>query len=368
MGEALEGLEIEVLKGVKEGRYTQGRVREEMKGLVGRLSKLEVQMGDIEARTSKEKAEMDQRLCRLEREDKSETDAFLRMESSLEEVRAGLQDCQLSRRNNLVFHGLPVKGEETQATLAEDVRHILHSKLGIGRAVQITRVARLGQSQTVLGCQPLLVTFLQHSHKDEVFRKAALLPRLSGILISEDLPKSVLLTSPREKLPVCSSLTGRHPNKEWKENEEMSGKQDNEGYKDNISVQQVKLLEAERDFVEAEDKSENNDDRVKEAAEKGVSGEHDEIVSDPGKENRSEARYSYEGKASPVNYSIGAKALDDSRPLGKDTIKSDEKVDVIVKEFDEAEIREKDEKEAIDEGGLTTSENFKDNAVFEFFD
>ena len=60
MGEALEGLEMEVLKGVKEGRYTQGKVREEMMGLVARLMKLEVQMGDIAARTSKETAEIDQ--------------------------------------------------------------------------------------------------------------------------------------------------------------------------------------------------------------------------------------------------------------------------------------------------------------------
>ena len=97
---------MEVLKGVKEGRYTQGKVREEMKGLVARLMKLEVQMGDIAARTSKETAEIDQRVGRLEREDRKETDAFLRMESSLEEVRSGLQDCRLSRRNNLVFHNV----------------------------------------------------------------------------------------------------------------------------------------------------------------------------------------------------------------------------------------------------------------------
>ena len=140
MGEALEGLEMEVLKGVKEDRYTQGKVREEMKVLVARLIKLEVQMGDMTARTSQEKAEIDQRVGRLEREDRNETAAFLRMECSLEEVRAGLQDCQLSRRNNLVFHGLAIKGEETQAKLAEHVRHILHSKLGIGRAVQLSLI------------------------------------------------------------------------------------------------------------------------------------------------------------------------------------------------------------------------------------
>ena len=63
-----------------------------------------------------------------------------------------------------------------------------------------------------------------------------------------------------------------------------------------------------------------------------------------------------------MNDSIGA--LDDCQPLGKETIKSDEKVEVIVKEFDEADIKEKDGKQAIDEGGF----NFKDNTVFEFFD
>ena len=399
MGEALEGLEIEVLKGVKEGRYTQGKVREEMKGLVARLMKLEVQVGDIAARTSKEKAEIDQRVSRLEREDRKETDAFLRMESSLEEVRSGLQDCRLSRRNNLVFHGLAaIKGEETQATLAEHVRHILHSKLGIGRAVQISRVARLGQSQPVLGCQPVLVTFLQHSHKDEVFRKAALLPRLSGILITEDLPKASL-TSPREKLPVCLSSTAGHLNKEGRVKEEKMGEvkhefeklldqQHFERYEDDKNVQQVNLLEEvaekERDYVEAEDNSENNDDRVEEPAEKYLSGEQDEsereaIVFDPGNEERSEANDSNERNASHVNYSIGGanEFGDTDEPYINDTIniKSDEKEatlesSVINKDFDEAESKEKDRDEKEATGGVNTSENVKDqdNAVFEFFD
>ena len=52
--------------------------------------------------------------------------------------------------------------------------------------------------QLVLGCQPVLVTFLHHSQKEEVLRKAGLLPRLSGMLITEDLPKASLT-----KLPSC---------------------------------------------------------------------------------------------------------------------------------------------------------------------
>ena len=67
MGEALEGLELEVLKGVQEGRCAHSKVREEMKGFVARLVKLEVLMGDTAARASKEKVEIDQRVAKLER-------------------------------------------------------------------------------------------------------------------------------------------------------------------------------------------------------------------------------------------------------------------------------------------------------------
>ena len=395
---------MEVLKGLKESRCTQGKVREEMKGLVARLVKLEVQMGDMVVRSSKEKVELDQRVSRLEREDRNETDTFSRMECTLEEVRAGLQDCQLSRRNNLVFHGLTTNAqvEETQATLAEHVRHILQSKLGIGRALHITRVARLGQSQPVLGCQPVLVTFLHHSQKDEVFRKAALLPRLSGILITEDLPKASL-TSPREKFPVCPSLTTGHPEKEGRVKEDKMGEEEekhefeeesedlaeklsdqhHEGYEDNISVQQVNLLgvtEEEGAFVKAEDDNQDNIGRVESLTEKDITGEQngsklDQIVFDPGNMKRYQATDSNERHGSHLKDIIHATEsddADDSESLRNNTIKSDEKEpamksNISVKEFDEEEPEEKDgdENEAPGESQIV---NEQDGAVFDFFD
>ena len=161
-----------------------------------------------------------------------------------------------------------------------------------------------------------------------------------------------------------------------------------ERYEDDKNVQQVNLLEEvaekERDYVEAEDNSENNDDRVEEPAEKYLSGEQDEsereaIVFDPGNEERSEANDSNERNASHVNYSIGGanEFGDTDEPYINDTIniKSDEKEatlesSVIDKDFDEAESKEKDRDEKEATGGVNTSENVKDqdNAVFEFFD
>ena len=204
VGEALEDLELEVLKGAKECRCAESKAREEMNEVVAMLRKLEVSVADLAIRTSKESLALERRVVKLEREDRHEIDTLSRVEDSLEEVRAGLQDCQLSRRNNLIVHGLVAdpRVEETQTVLAEQVRHILHSKLGISRAMSITRVARLGQSQLVLGCQPVLVTFLHHTQKEEVLRKAALLPRLSGMLITEDLPKASLT-----RLPSCTGST-----------------------------------------------------------------------------------------------------------------------------------------------------------------
>ena len=204
VGESLEDLELEVLKGAKECRCAESKAREEMNEVVAMLRKLEVSVADLAIRTSKESLGLERRVVKLEREDRHEIDTLSRVEDSLEEVRAGLQDCQLSRRNNLIVHGLVAdpRVEETQTVLAEQVRHILHSKLGISRAMSITRVARLGQSQLVLGCQPVLVTFLHHTQKEEVLRKAALLPRLSGMLITEDLPRASLT-----RLPSCPGST-----------------------------------------------------------------------------------------------------------------------------------------------------------------
>ena len=164
--------------------------------------------------------------------------------------------------------------------------------------------------------------------------------------------------------------------------EKFSHQQHYEEYKDDKTVQQVNLLEEvaekERDYVEAEDNSENNDDRVEEPAEEYVSGQQDEsereaIVFDPGNEERSEATDSNERNVSHVNDTVSADELDE--PFRKNTIKSDEKEatmesNVLVEDLDEAEPKEKNEKEATDDGGVNTSVNVKeqDNAVFEFFD
>ena len=392
---------MEVLKGVKEGRCAQGKVREEMKGLVARLVKLEVLMGDMAARTSKEKVEIDQRVTRLEREDRNETEAYSRMERTLEEMRAGLQDCQLSRRNNLVFHGLTTKvqkGEETQATLVEHVRHILQSKLGIGRAVQITRVARLGQSQPVFGCQPVLVTFLHHSHKDEVFRKAALLPRLAGILITEDLPKASLPVSPREKLPVCQCSAAGHLSKKGKmekmgefkhefelgsevkseDSPEKLADQDCEGSEDDIDIQQESFLDAAeggRDFVE-------KDKRVEGVSVEVDGAECNEVVFDTGNVNMSEVADSNQRNATH-GASESANA-DERESLRKETIKSDISIDrkdscdhkaamkrnVSDQELNEEESSEEekvDEKETngVDKSGVSKEQK---EVIFDFFD
>ena len=396
---------MEVLKGVKEGRCAQGKVREEMKGLVARLVKLEVLMGDMAARTSKEKVEIDQRVTRLEREDRNETEAYSRMERTLEEMRAGLQDCQLSRRNNLVFHGLTTKvqGEETQTTLVEHVRHILQSKLGIGRAVQITRVARLGQSQPVLGCQPVLVTFLHHSHKDEVFRKAALLPRLAGILITEDLPKASLPVSPREKLPVCQCSAAGHLSKKGKmekmgefkhefelgsevkseDSPEKLADQDCEGSEDDINVQQESFLDAaegERDFVErVEVENDNHKDKRVEYVSGEVDGaECNEVVFDTGNVNMSEVADSNQRNA--THGASESDNADERESLRKETIKLDRKdscdhkaamkSNVSDQELNEEESSEEekvDEKEAngVDKSGVSKEQ---EEVIFDFFD
>ena len=383
----MDGLELEVLKEVKECRCAHSKVREEMRMVVARIGNLEVLVRDMSTMANKENEDIDQRVSRLEMEDRNETELFSRMEGTLEELRDGLQDCQLSRRNNLFFHGLTILGEETQAILTEHIRHILHSKLGISRAMLITRVARVTQSHPVLGCQPVLVTFLRHSHKDEVLKKAALLPRLSGILITEDKPKASLV-SPRERMFVSSNSTAVHPRKEQRvQGEKMKEEKHKdevlpkmlpdqycEGPKKGADIQLGSLSD-----VEEEENRNNEKAPIQCASAELCEAQLDDIVFDPGNVMIYEAANFYERNAIHVKDTIGDSVSDDAdddKPHPNESIRSERKnanehKTVIESIADDEELSETEpEIEATDEAYIKESGPVVDQeeTVFDFFD
>lgn len=96
-----------------------------------------------------------------------------------------------SRRNNLIFYGIPEGSEnDSWKKVENDVRHFLKDTMHINNAddpdkLIIERAHRLGmkrQGQT----RPTIARFLNWNQKSDIFMKARDIPRDSSIRIGED--------------------------------------------------------------------------------------------------------------------------------------------------------------------------------------
>ena len=79
-----------------------------------------------------------------------------------------------SKRNNLVFHGIPEEKEETWDDCEAAVRKILEEKMGMEEAWRDTdiaierahRIGRFSKGRT----RPIIVKFANYKHKNNVFK------------------------------------------------------------------------------------------------------------------------------------------------------------------------------------------------------
>ncbi|XP_069677366.1 uncharacterized protein [Periplaneta americana] len=93
-----------------------------------------------------------------------------------------------SRRNNLVFHGIPEAEKETEEDIERLVYNVIVEEIGVSlEAWSIGKAYRVGRHQE---CRPIIVQFLRNSKKMEVLKKGRKLAN-AKIRVREDLPLHV---------------------------------------------------------------------------------------------------------------------------------------------------------------------------------
>ena len=116
--------------------------------------------------------------------DKIDTSATI-----IDNIEEKMYDYELSKKNNLIFYGIPAPRNESRNSLTQTIQEIIHINLRISREIAIESVNRILKGPEVKGCRPILVTFSYFKDRNEVFTKSKLLKTCSTIMITEDMSK-----------------------------------------------------------------------------------------------------------------------------------------------------------------------------------
>jgi len=150
-----------------------------------RLDKLQqisgMSMMDVERKFDEKDEEVDTRIDSL-------TDQLDELKSSMENVHEKMYDYEASKKNNLIFYGIPKEDKETAKTLILKIKSIIQNRLNIKRYISISGACRLFSGPEVNNCQPIVVTFEEFLDRDEIL-KIAKLKRHPGFSVTEDLSK-----------------------------------------------------------------------------------------------------------------------------------------------------------------------------------
>ena len=133
--------------------------------------------------------EMNEKFSELSRNVLTFKDKIDSSASTLEDIEEKLYDFELSKKNNLIFYGIPAPRNETRVSLAKTIQDIVHNVLNITREVHIEVAVRMKKGPEVRGCRPVLVTFSYFKDREEIFQKSKLLQTNCSILVTEDMSK-----------------------------------------------------------------------------------------------------------------------------------------------------------------------------------
>ena len=100
-----------------------------------------------------------------------------------------MYDFEISKKNNLIFCGIPAPRSESRNSLTQTIQEVVHINLQITREIAIDSVNRMLKGPEVKGCRPILVTFSYFKDREEVFKKSKLMKTCSSIMITEDMSK-----------------------------------------------------------------------------------------------------------------------------------------------------------------------------------
>ena len=125
-----------------------------------RLDKLQqisgMSMMDVERKLDEKDEEVDTRIDSL-------TDQLDELKSSMENVHEKMYDYEASKKNNLIFYGIPKEEKETAKTLILKIKSIIQNRLNIKRYISISGACRLfsGQSIRPVFLSPFLGFYLK---------------------------------------------------------------------------------------------------------------------------------------------------------------------------------------------------------------
>ena len=107
----------------------------------------------------------------------------------IDTIEEKMYDYEISKKNNLIFYGIPAPRNETRASLTQTIQDIIHINLQITRDISVDSVHRVLKGPEVRGCRPVLATFAYFKDRNEVFKKSKLMRTNSSIMITEDMSK-----------------------------------------------------------------------------------------------------------------------------------------------------------------------------------
>ena len=93
-------------------------------------------MIDVERKMDQKDEEVDTRIDNL-------TDQLDELKTCMETVHEKMYDYESSKKNNLIFYGIPKEDRETTKTLILKIKSIITNRLNIKRYIAITGACRL---------------------------------------------------------------------------------------------------------------------------------------------------------------------------------------------------------------------------------
>lgn len=93
-------------------------------------------MIDVERKMDLKDEEVDNRIETL-------TDQLDELKTSMENVHEKMYDYETSKKNNLIFYGIPREERETAKTLILKIKSVITNRLNIKRYISISAACRL---------------------------------------------------------------------------------------------------------------------------------------------------------------------------------------------------------------------------------
>ena len=152
--------------------------QESIADVIKALKDLSTQVGKMDCKIDALNEKMQQQLDSVMKENKELKEKVQQLEDKMDDMEGR------SRRNNLLFHGIPTPSgrTETWTDCEEAVKKVIKDKMGIDEDVEIERAHRLRGGRSP---QPIIAFFSRFKQKEKVLWERRKL-KDTGVAVSED--------------------------------------------------------------------------------------------------------------------------------------------------------------------------------------